>query len=102
MGTSVMVVVLAAASAVGATIPQAQYDKQAQSFQRWWGTEFVWKFDELPTEGAVPDHRIPYSGYIYPDTGGGTISVLRKYDRVTTMIGNRIMTTQVPEPWKRP
>jgi len=29
----------------------------------------------------VPEHRVPYSGYIYPDVGGGTISALRKYDR---------------------
>lgn len=51
------------------------------TFQSFWGAEFVLRFSDLPTKGNVPKHRIPYSGYYYPDTGGGTTSSLRKYDR---------------------
>ena len=41
----------------------------------------MWKFDDLPLKGSVPEARIPYSGYIYLDKEGGTSNVLRKYDR---------------------
>jgi hypothetical protein len=49
-------------------------------FQRYWGVPFEWKFDALPSEGTIPNSRLPYSGYIYPDKSGGTSSALRKYD----------------------
>ncbi|MFV1966206.1 MAG: hypothetical protein ACC628_12345 [Pirellulaceae bacterium] len=75
-----LIATLVAISSVGASIRDADMENQNQVFQRFWGAEFVWKFDELPTEGKVPDFRQPYSGYIYPDTAGGTIRVLRKYD----------------------
>jgi hypothetical protein len=55
-------------------------EKQDRVFSQFWGTDFVWKFDDLPTTGTVPNFRVPYSGYIYPDRGGGTSDVLRKYD----------------------
>ena len=44
------------------------------------GEQVVWKFDELPEKGKVAADRVPYSGYIYLDTQGGTASALRKYD----------------------
>ena len=53
---------------------------QNDAFKHWWETPLVWKFDDLPTKGKVEDFRIPYSGHDYPDRGGGTIDVLRKYD----------------------
>jgi hypothetical protein len=61
-------------------ISQTYINKQNEVFERWWGAKLVWKFSDLPTEGSVPDFRIPYSGYIYPDLGGGTVASLRKYD----------------------
>jgi hypothetical protein len=83
MATSSLLFALAiAAGSVGQprTIPAGQVDEQNNIFQRWWGTKLVWKFDELPTSGQVPDYRVPYSGYYYPDVGGGTMRMLRKYD----------------------
>jgi hypothetical protein len=80
MGTSAIVLLLLAANSFGATIPKAVAEKQNRVFEQFWGTEFEWKFDELPTSGTVPNFRVPYSGYIYPDRGGGTENVLRKYD----------------------
>ena len=80
MGTSAFIALLAV-STFGASISKADLDQQDQSFKAWWDTDFEWKFDALPTEGSVPKFRIPYSGYIYPDTHGGTTKVLRKYDR---------------------
>jgi hypothetical protein len=62
-------------------IPNLEKELQDETFQRYWGSDFVWKFDELPASGKVAENRVPYSGYIYPDTSGGTISALRKYDR---------------------
>ena len=49
-------------------------------FQKFWGTSLVWKFEDLPTSGKVPDYRVPYSGHIYLDKNGGTANSLRKYD----------------------
>ncbi len=40
-----------------------------------------WKFDDLPVKGGVGDERVPYSGAIYLDKYGGTVSALRKYDQ---------------------
>jgi len=79
MGTSALVVAISA-GIVGASIPDKVIEKQNQAFQRYWDTDFLWKFDELPAKGTVPKFRIPYSGCIYTDRGGGTISAMRKYD----------------------
>lgn len=61
-------------------IQQEEYDYQNYNFSRWWGTDLVWKFDDLPDKGGVESFRIPYSGFDYPDRSGGTVDVLRKYD----------------------
>ena len=60
---------------------QEERDYQNQNFQRWWGSELSWKFDELRREGVVLKSRVPYAGYGYPDSAGGTIAALRKYDQ---------------------
>lgn len=80
MGTSALIVAISA-GIIGSSIPDKVVQMQDESFQRYWGTDFVWKFDELPDKGGVPKDRVPYSGYIYPDRGGGTASVLYKYDQ---------------------
>ena len=72
--------VAVALSALGQTITQAEIDEQNQNFKRWWDTELIWRYDDLPEKGSVPDYRIPYSGHDYPDRSGGTTYVLRKYD----------------------
>jgi hypothetical protein len=79
MGTSIVIAALTAAS-MGAGISSSEVERQNGLFKRYWGTEFVWKFDELPASARVPNYRIPYSGYIYPDTAGGTVNALSKYD----------------------
>jgi hypothetical protein len=81
MGRSLLILALAATSSTGAVIREKEVKQQDEVFQRYWGSDFEWKFDELPTKGTVPDFRVPYSGYIYPDFAGGTVSALRKYDR---------------------
>ena len=81
MSSTVLVFALAASHSLGATIPEERVEAQNEIFQRYWGTDFVWKFDELPDKARVADFRVPYSGYIYPDSAGGTIRVLRKYDQ---------------------
>ncbi|MBC8872810.1 MAG: hypothetical protein H8E44_25535 [Planctomycetes bacterium] len=63
------------------TLSNDEIDKLDSTFQALWGTEFVWKFSDLPTKGNTPKHRVPYSGYYYPDKDGGTVSSLRKYDQ---------------------
>ena len=50
--------------------------QQNDTFEHHWGTEFVWRFDELPTQGTLPNYRVPYSGDIYLDTAGGTVKAL--------------------------
>ncbi len=62
-------------------IDRKELDYQIQSFKNWWDTDYVLRFDDLPEKGSVPDFRIPYSGHIYPDRGGGTKSAMAKYDR---------------------
>jgi len=64
----------------GAVTPKLVVEKQNRVFEQYWGTDFEWKFEELPTAGTVPNFRVPYSGYIYPDRGGGTVDAMRKYD----------------------
>ncbi len=84
MGMSVLVIALTLSASVGQTsssIKKDEIDYQSEAFLRWWESELVWTFDNLPKEGQVPDYRLPYSGHDYPDRAGGTIDVLRKYDR---------------------
>jgi hypothetical protein len=79
MSSSALFVVLT--TVWGPTMPDAVIEKQQDIFHRLWNEDFEWRFDALPTEGTVEKHRMPYSGYIYPDTAGGTITMLRKYDQ---------------------
>ena len=84
MGTCLVTLILMALSAN--THPPSKIDVeereyQDENFQRWWKTDFVWTFDDLPMTGNVPAYRIPWTGYDYPDVAGGTIDVMRKYDR---------------------
>ena len=91
MGTSAVALTLLAAAIAqspgrrsqpsGGRIQKQEIDYQKEAFQQWWETDFVTKLDDLPTQGVVPKHRVPYSGHDYPDRGGGTMRVLRKYDR---------------------
>jgi hypothetical protein len=84
MGASILALALTLSVSVGQTsdsIKQEEIDYQNEAFLRWWESDLSRTFDELPTEGQVPDYRIPYSGHDYPDRAGGTIEVLRKYDR---------------------
>ncbi|MEO8493676.1 MAG: hypothetical protein ABI614_01295 [Planctomycetota bacterium] len=67
--------------ALGEVIPGREVEKQNSTFKALWETDFVWKFDDLPLKGGVRTEQIPYSGYIYPDTQGGTVLSLKKYDR---------------------
>jgi len=62
-------------------VPQVDVDTQNRVFQELWGEGFVWKYDDLPTQGGVPEFRVPYAGYIYPDSIGGTYRSLQKYDQ---------------------
>ncbi len=80
MGISLIAAVVVASANTGDLIPEKSVEAQNQTFQRLWGVRFDWKFDDLPRRSQVPDSRTPYSGYIYPDTAGGTVSALRKYD----------------------
>jgi len=81
MLTSVFAAVLLGVSSLGVAIPKADIEQQNAVFQRLWGTDFVWKFEDLPAKGGASEERIPYSGAIYLDKHGGTVSALRKYDR---------------------
>jgi hypothetical protein len=80
MGTSAIVFLIFLTSGFGAVTPKPVVEKQNRVFGQYWGTDFEWKFEALPTSGTVPNFRVPYSGYIYPDRAGGTADVLRKYD----------------------
>jgi hypothetical protein len=77
---STILLPLLAATVFGATIPAQTVEKHNEMFQRFWGTEFVWKFEDLPAAGKVPEYRVPYSGHIYLDRSGGTVNAMRKYD----------------------
>ncbi len=81
MGTTIALTILMATVPLGSTISHSDRQKQQDTYQQYWGTNFSWKFDELPIKGSVRNHQVPYSGYIYPDNSGGTISIMRKYDR---------------------
>lgn len=80
MGILVLIAAIALTT-VGQSISQTDIKTQNEVFQRLWGTQFSWKFADLPEKGGVEDFRVPYSGHIYPDTQGGTIEAMRKYDR---------------------
>jgi len=62
-------------------VPSIDVETQNRVFQELWGEQFSWKFNELPTEGTVPEFRLPYAGYIYPDSAGGTYRAVQKYDQ---------------------
>ena len=64
MATSAIVFLMVVAHGYGATTPKSVIEKQNQVFEKFWGTQFVWKFDDLPTSGTVPNFRVPYSGHI--------------------------------------
>ncbi|NLF69779.1 MAG: hypothetical protein GX575_12080 [Candidatus Anammoximicrobium sp.] len=81
MATSAIVFLMMVANGFGATTPKSVVEKQNRAFEQYWGTAFVWKFDDLPTTGTVPNFRVPYSGHIYTDRSGGTVNSLRKYDQ---------------------
>lgn len=75
------IIIALAVVASSERIPADEIQHQQDSFKVAFGdAEFVWKFDDLPKKGGVPKHRIPYSGYIYPDRQGGTTAIMRKYD----------------------
>ena len=78
-------------ASLGGAIPKTDVQEQNQIFERFWGTDFVWKFDDLPAKGGASEERVPYSGAIYLDKYGGTASVLRKYDRA--FHGGRMLAT---------
>jgi hypothetical protein len=80
MGISAITAALIVSISTGAPIPDKVIDGQNRAFQRFWGVNFCWKLDDLPQKGQVKKHRLPYSGYVYPDTKGGTAYMLRKYD----------------------
>jgi len=85
MGTALFTLSLAitlfSADDSSTLIKEEEKAYQNENFQRWWGTELVWKYDDLPIKGGVGKSRIPWSGHDYPDSAGGTMGVLRKYDR---------------------
>jgi len=81
MGTTVWMALWMGVTSLGAPIAQTDIQEQNKTFQRFWGTDFVWKFDDLPVKGGVEGERVPYSGAIYLDKYGGTVSAMRKYDR---------------------
>ncbi len=56
-------------------------ENQNEAFRQYFEADVVWRFDDLPTKGKVPEYRVPWSGYIYPDRAGGTVGAMQKYDR---------------------
>ncbi|MCA9143872.1 MAG: hypothetical protein H6822_08830 [Planctomycetaceae bacterium] len=107
MRLTMIALTLITTTSFGASIPDEDIRFQDETFQHYWGRDFDWKFDALPTKGAVSAERIPYSGYIYPDTAGGTQAALRKYDaafhgrRSLATSYERWDTTAFQEPVKR-
>jgi hypothetical protein len=80
VGLSLTLTSLAQNPATSRAIKDDESSYQSEAYQRWWGQELVWRFDDLPTNAGVPETRIPYSGHDYPDRAGGTIQAMRKYD----------------------
>jgi len=75
-------------SVYAAPIQKQESSYQDEAYQQWWGSKLERKLAALPLEGKVPDFRVPYSGFIYPDRSGGTdirqgrgLSPLGKYDK---------------------
>jgi hypothetical protein len=83
--------VFSVANSPSTRIDTEEREYQDENFQRWWSSDFVWTFDDLPPTGNVPAYRIPWSGHDYPDSAGGTIEVMRKYDRA--FHGGRLLAT---------
>ena len=81
MQSSILLAAMMAATNLGQTIPRSEVRQQETVYRQWSANEFVWRFKDLPKNGSVPTNQIPYSGYIYQDKLGGTVDVLRKYDR---------------------
>ena len=81
MHATILFALLAVCSAAGTTIPEQTVEEQNEYFKKYWGTEFEWRFDQLPAEGTVAQYRVPYSGYIYLDRNGGTVAAMQKYDQ---------------------
>lgn len=79
---SVFLLVMATSQArVAGEIQKPEIEQQKEVFKTWWGRDLTTKLTELPTDGKVPDYRVPYSGHDYPDKAGGTIQALVKYDQ---------------------
>lgn len=81
------VIVICQLPAWAGPIKQEEVDYQSEIFEHYWEVDLVWRLADLPTEGSVPEFRIPYSGHDYPDKAGGTnkvvsgsMSPLAKYD----------------------
>jgi hypothetical protein len=81
LGALVALMVSQSATAQTRLVLNQERKEISEEFERWWETPLVWKFDELPTKGRVPESRKPYAGGIYPDRAGGTYVAMRKYDR---------------------
>ncbi len=71
---------LAPATLWAGYVSRSEVKLQNENFKNWWEDDLEWRFDELPLKGKVPQYRMPYAGYIYPDKQGGCESALRKYD----------------------
>ncbi|MDP6446331.1 MAG: hypothetical protein QF805_21245, partial [Pirellulaceae bacterium] len=94
--SSLLLVFALATTNVGQSFSTEDFAAQNKIYQNWWSTDFETNFDKLPLKGGVEDSHRPYSGYIYPDTGGGTIRTLRKYDAAFN--GRRSLATSF-EQW---
>lgn len=105
MTSPLLIAALISASALGQNLNQDSYEQQNESFQRWWASDFEWRFDQLPLAAGVDEERAPYSGYIYPDTAGGTAAALYKYDqafnRGTPATLHERRDTSITEPVRR-
>ena len=77
---SIAVVIVTSTTLFAQESELSEFEQQNAAFRRWWGEDLVWKFDDLPLEGDVPDWRVPYSGHDYPDRQGGTGWAMRMYD----------------------
>jgi hypothetical protein len=62
-------------------IPKQDWEDVKGSYKTLWGEQLVTRMTDLPTEGKVPDYRVPYSGHDYPDKTGGTLAAMAQYDR---------------------
>jgi hypothetical protein len=77
----ICVLVIVASTANAANLSEKTVKEQNEIHKQWWGEELEWRFDELPATGMVEKMRVPWAGHIYPDSVGGCIHVLRKYDQ---------------------